>query len=227
VQRFLAGEIARNDSLSYGQLSLGDRITFPTLSTWRQREAQTAQLVGATITSIEQRGNAADVRVALRQRASLDEIKGLVTSSAHAVFHVVHEDGGWRVALFSSTVASDYPGSAGARTAALAWIRARTSCDAKGAERLQWRPGLYGNGAELTASQLCHRTNSVRVDDARPLNDNDASSALLAAFGPDAGIWARVVPMRAPIAANLVLAPIGDAWRVVAVLSSSPTGGQG
>src|SRR5262249_14397915 len=74
VQRFVDGEIARNDRLSYSQLSLADRVTYPSVSEWTLHEAQSAQVLAGTITAVSQHGDAAGVRVALRQRASLDEI---------------------------------------------------------------------------------------------------------------------------------------------------------
>jgi hypothetical protein len=225
VERFLRGEITRDDRLAYAQLSAADRYTYPTVSTWTHHEAESAQLLTAAITSIVQDRDAADVNVQLHQHASLDEIQGLVPADAHARFHVAREDGGWRVDLLDSRVVADYPSDRSAPAAAVAWAESRVSC-AK-TPKFQWRAGLYGDGADLVAAQLCDRKGAVHVDGVRPLNDNDSYSALLAAFGPDVGLWARVVPLRAPSAMNLVLAPVGEQWLVIGMLSSSPDGGQG
>ena len=53
-----------------------------------------------------------------------------------------------------------------------------------------------------------------------PLEDAADAAPFLAAFGPEVGIWARVVDVETPIALRLVLAPIGEQWRVVGVESS-------
>ena len=225
VQRFLDGEIARDDRLSYGQLSVADRVTYPSVGSWTVHEANSAQVVGATITAVAQHGDAAGVRVALRQKPQLDEIQGLVASRANALFQAVREDGGWRVLLASSTIANEYPPASGARAAAVSWTVARQHCASTSA--LQWRSGLYGDGADLTASQLCHTSVAPQLGVPRALDDSDSSAPLLAAFGPDVQLWARVVPMRAPVHVNLVLAPVGEHWLVVGLLGSSPTGGQG
>jgi hypothetical protein len=225
VERFLRGEIARDDRLAYAQLSAADRITYPTVNTWTHHEAESAQLLGANIVSIVQDRDAADVNAQLRQHASLDEIQGLVAAAAHARFHVVRQDGGWRVDLLDSRIVLDYLSDRNAPAAALAWTQSRTSCAQTPA--FQWRDGLYGDGADLAAAQLCGRKGVVHVDGARPLDDNDSYTPLLAAFGPDVGVWARVVPVRAPSAINLVLAPVGERWLVIGVLGSSPVGGQG
>jgi hypothetical protein len=225
VRRFIDGEIERNDRLSYGQLSVADRVAYPSVSDWTLHEAQSAQLTGATILALSQHGNAAAVRVALQQKPSLDEIQGLVTSRANAVFQVVREDGGWRVLLASSTIASEYPSASAASVAALTWVRDRQHCASGTA--VQWRSDLYGDGADFTASKLCNASGTPSLGSPRALDDSDQSAPLLAAFGPDVELWARVVPLRAPVQADLVLAPVGERWLVVGLLSSSPTGGQG
>src|SRR4051812_27329014 len=56
VQRFLHGAIARDDRLTYAQLSAADRVAYPTVDTWTRHAAQSARLLEATVTSITQRG---------------------------------------------------------------------------------------------------------------------------------------------------------------------------
>jgi hypothetical protein len=45
------------------------------------------------------------------------------------------------------------------------------------------------------------------------------SGPFVTAFGPETGSWARVVPVTAPVSLRAVVAPIGDEWVVVGVLS--------
>ncbi len=50
------------------------------------------------------------------------------------------------------------------------------------------------------------------------LLDLDDPAPVLNAYGSAAADWARVVPLTAPVPMNVVLAPIGSDWKVVATV---------
>jgi hypothetical protein len=47
---------------------------------------------------------------------------------------------------------------------------------------------------------------------------------VLAAFGPEASIWARVVRVSGPIDLDVFTAPLGEEWVVVGVVQTSADG---
>ena len=57
----------------------------------------------------------------------------------------------------------------------------------------------------------------MEVDPPLPLEAIDAAP-FLAAFGPEASTWARVVTVTEPVPLRAVVAPIGQEWLVIGVL---------
>ena len=60
-------------------------------------------------------------------------------------------------------------------------------------------------------------TGAIEVGALVPLPPGPASTDLVAQYSADVDQWARAVPVTAPVRFTVVLAPLGDAWRVIAV----------
>ncbi len=126
----------------------------------------------------------------------------------------------WRVAFSASSLIPRYPDAGGARTAVVAWAEARQRCE-RGAP---WEGGLLGVAAEAHASRLCDTTTPVVAGEPLSLDRAAGTEPVLAAFGPEASIWARVVRVSGPIDLDVITAPLGDEWVVVGVVQTSRGG---
>jgi hypothetical protein len=92
------------------------------------------------------------------------------------------------------------------------------ACDPRAAQALQAARHLYGP-ADLPA-RPCGERGRWTAGAALTLDHAADAQTLLAAFGPDVLTWGRVVPLRGPRSHfYAALAPIGEEWRVMGVLS--------
>ena len=126
------------------------------------------------------------------------------------------EDGGWRVSYAGTRIQPLYPSDVDASSAVRAWVDVYQRCVLPGPD-LEYASGVAGVPA-LTA-QLCRAPGDIEVAAAKPLGDRPDPSSAIAAFGPAADSWARVVHVKKPIALNVVAAPLGDHWIVIGVLA--------
>ena len=69
-----------------------------------------------------------------------------------------------------------------------------------------------------TTSRICGRADAARVDDAvARLVPGPLSADIVAQYSDAALVWGRVVTVDDPVAIEVVLAPIGDTWKVIGV----------
>lgn len=210
---------------SYALLVADDHEQFPSLARW-----QAARHAMAEVTSFgafEQEGRSdmsVTFHVDLALRARLDEIAGVVPARATGTFVVRRVgEGDWRIAFSESSLTPHYPNDSGAREAVIAWADARRRCE-RGAE---WEGGLLGVAAEEHAESLCATGDPVSVGQPVPLDRVSGAEPVLGAFGPEASIWARVVPLSGPIDLDVITAPLGEEWVVVGVVQASNGGSIG
>jgi hypothetical protein len=218
VTRFLDLEVRSDFKGSFGSLSASDRAATPTRAEWLGSHASLAPVIGYRIDGISEHADRAEVVTRVDLRSSLDLVDGLVPAHALATWVVVPEDGGWRVAYARSSLSPIYPPDAAAPSVVRGWARDRQVCR----RPTEWDGGLLGVGALGTAGALCHAKGAVQVGHVTDLTDSAGEESLLSAFGPDVGRWARVVPVTAPVAMNVVVAPVGESWLVIGVLEASP-----
>ena len=213
----MAAEARGDFAASHAMLSAGDRLRYASIPTWVAAHKALLPVTALQVGQVSGGDQRAEVVGTAELRSSLDEVLGLVPARARATWVAVAEDGGWRVAHGESRLDPLYPPDAAAPQAVEAWARARTSCEAAP----EYEGGLVG--APALAERLCRAPGGVRVGPPALLDEEVDATPVLAAFGPDATAWARVVELHAPHRLRVVVAPVGDTWLVVGVLGDQAT----
>lgn len=220
VEGFLSAEVAGDFVSSYEFLSADYQNQTGGVESWVSEHYFLLPVVtGFTVTGDELDNNAATVEVDLNLAASLDEIIGLTPARAASTWSVIEEASTWRIQLTESSVRPIYPDDSTAPRAVIAWVKAKATCDPAIATPGQWDGGLLGT-PEL-ANQFCGAGGQVAVGEVQLLEDAAESAPFLAAFGPDVGVWARVVEVEDPVRLRAVVAPVGEQWLVIGVLEES------
>lgn len=226
IDTFVQAEVARDADIAWSMLSAADRLRYPTPAMWQTEHRQIPQFTGGRVTGTPTPApvpgtfsEAADVAGDVTFVPTLDTTKGLVPARAVATWRVVRENGGWRVSFADSTFAAVFPSDEGAVDAASAWARARQACapTGDGDARLEVVGGVVGISG--LAERLCGASGAVEPKGiAQPITTTDAT-AVIAAFGPGAAEWARVVNLGGPAPQRVVLGPLGDRWIAIGVLA--------
>jgi hypothetical protein len=221
VTSFLDAERRGDFETSYALLVAEDRERFPSRARWDEAHHEIPEVTSfGRVEQTEATAARATTRVDLALRPRLDESVGVVAARASAIFVAHKVAGGWRIAFSESSLTPRFPDERGARSGALAWAKARQRCE----RRAEWKGGLLGVAAQAYADTLCHTTAAVRAGEPFSLDRASGTEPVLAAFGPEASIWSRVVRISGPIDLDVVTAPLGEAWVVVAVLQTSSGG---
>ena len=220
VLRFVRAEVAADTESSFDLLSEADRAAVRTRIIWKRLHTSLPTLV-EFVPNLQQAAatkTAATLAGTARFTPVLDEINGLVAARANVVYTAVAEDGGWRVAYRRSTAEPLYPNEGGATETARAWLEAAQACTAP-APGLEYAGGIVGSVG--IAATLCKGI-TPKIESPKRLGDRPDPAAVLAAFGPEADTWARVLRVSGPRAFHLVLAPYDDRWIVIGVLADGP-----
>jgi hypothetical protein len=215
VRRFLQAGADGDQAVAYGLLDQAGLRRYPTLARFTRAQADRAEVTAVQV-GRERRAGAgrADVTVTLGHPAAIDPFTGLVPARTVEVWRASREDGRWRVAADPVSVRADLPGDDRAPEAVSAWVDRLLGCDRAAAAGLQAGAELYGP-ADLP--ELPCRTRG-RWTVAAPESFDAAvePEAYVAAFGPEVGAWARLVPVQGPgTRFSVVVGPVGDAWRVL------------
>ncbi|CAN5914806.1 hypothetical protein BH23ACT10_BH23ACT10_05800 [soil metagenome] len=214
VEGFLSAEVDGQLADAFGYLSTDDRETFGSAAEWVAVHADALPPVtGYTVADVDADGDRAQITGTVAFEPGLDQVLGLVRPQADVTWTAVRDtQGDWGVDLTDSELLPVYPDDdQGAVDAAQRWAQARQQCRTEG----EWDGGLVGSPA--LADALCGTDGPVEVGQAAALDDIDAP-AFNAAFGPDVGMWTRVVTVTAPVPVRVALAPIGDRWEVIGVM---------
>jgi hypothetical protein len=221
VQRFVAAEIDRDDAASWELLSSDSRGPLGVVAEWTRQHAQLPQFVTfvadpeASAPAPANGEGTAQVVGTATLRPELNEIVGAVPERATVTWTAVAEDGGWRIAFTETRFVPEWPDDASASSAVERWIEARRRCEDPGA--LEYRAGIVGVAG--LAQRLCDATGETRVGRAVVLGTRPDPAPVLAAFGPGADRWARTVELSGPVDAHAVVAPLGEQWVVVGLLT--------
>lgn len=216
LQALLAAEQRGDHETSYRLLSPAGRQEYPDQSDWKKRTTQLPPITSFTIDgkgSPRRRGNLASISAEVRHKPGLDPFIGLSASRERQTWTVRRQGSGWLVDP-DPAVTYEFPPTSRASDAALSWTRAVQACDKKTATGLQAVGDVYGTAAG--AAGLCRSKGAVTVGKVGPLEAGPSSADLIAQYSTDILAWARVVPVTAPSGHfSLVLAPLGDGWKIV------------
>lgn len=219
VEGFLAAEQAGDLAASFAHLSDEDRRDIPDPATWTAVHADLlAPVQGYEIGGVEAAEGGVRVASTVRFEPSLDEFRGLVPGTAQVSWLAVEDANGWRISLAGSTLEPVYPGEEAVEPAAERWLAEGAACDPGAATPPT--VSFLGSRRDLVDA-LCSSGGSG-VGPVGRLEDPVARTDLVAAFGVDAGSWARVVAVDGAVDARLVLAPVGEDWVVVDVIAGAP-----
>lgn len=217
VEGFLEAEIELDFTSSFGFLSAATRAEYGSPERWVAAHADVLPPVRAyEIEEVEDPdgGGQAEVAALVTFEPSLDQVVGLVPERSQVRWVTASDGGSWGVDLGTSSFEPLYPSDDAAPAAVRAWAEAHQACG----PAPSWDGNLVGSPA--LADSLCGAEGAVEVGDPAPLAEVDASP-VLAAFGPGASDWARVVPVTAPSELRAVVAPIGQQWLVIGVLPAT------
>jgi hypothetical protein len=215
VRRFLRAGAAGDHALAYGLLDRAGRRRYPTLARFTRAQADRATVTAVRVGRQRAAGaGAVDVTVTLTHPAAIDPFAGLVPGRTVEVWRASRQDGRWRVAAGPRSVRADLPGDERAPEAVSAWVQRLLGCDRQGAAGLQAGPELYGP-ANLPEAP-CQERGRWTVAAPEGFDAAVEPQAYVAAFGPEVGSWARLVPVQGPRTRfSVVVGPLGDAWRVL------------
>jgi hypothetical protein len=223
VERFLKATARGDFDGAYRLLDEPGRRRYPSAARWTRGQADRPVVTGVRVGAARPAGReTTHVKVQLTHPAAIDPFAGLVPARTVEVWRARSEGGGWRVAAEPVSVRADLPSDRSAPDAVTAWVERLLGCDRRGAAALQAGTGLYGP-ADL-AEAPCGRRGRWTV--AAPLRFDAAvePEPYVAAFGPEVGAWARLVPVQGPgIRFHVVVGPLGDAWRVLGTDPEKPT----
>jgi hypothetical protein len=214
VAGFLAAEGAGAFDASFALLGSEDRERIPSPEEWRDQHAGRWPIAGGEVTGVQPQEDQATVTTTVRFHSGIDETVGLVPARAEVRWRAVSEGDRWRIALAGTTVTPAYPDDAAAPARVRDWAAARQACR----PAPEYDGGLVG--VTGLADRLCRHDGDVEVGATEPLREGPDADPFVAAFGPEALEWARVVAIRSPVALRAVVAPVADSWTVVGVLDA-------
>ena len=215
VQRFLQAGADGDFEVAYGLLDQAGRKRYPSLARFTRAQADRAPVTAVRVGRERKAGGAtADVTVTLAHPAAIDPFAGLVPARTVEVWRASRQDGRWRVAADPVSLRAQLPGDDRAPEAVSAWVERLLDCDRPGAAGLQAGAELYGP-ADL-AELPCTERGRWTVAAPEGFDAAVEPEAYVAAFGPEVGAWARLVPVQGPRTRfSVVVGPLGDAWRVL------------
>lgn len=221
---FLAAHARGDFAGAYRLLDQAGRERFPSVVDWiaeqDDRLQPTAFRVGAERPA---GGGAADVRASVLHRAGVDPFSGLTPGRTDELWRVHRERGAWRVGSEPLEQVPVLPSDRLAPAAVQAWLERLVACDQAGAARLESGGDRYGPAG--LAELPCRERGRWSAGAATGLDQATDASAYVAAFGPDVQDWGRLVPVRKERTRfNVVVAPVGDGWRVLGTDPAQPAG---
>jgi hypothetical protein len=208
---------------AYALLDEPSRKRFPTMAAWIQSQADRANPVTFEVGDARpnsERPGAFEVDLTATHRPSLDATRGLVPGRSSSMWLVRREADAWRVSAEPLSFRPVLPAESAATDVVQAWVSLLAACEQSTAAQLQVRANLYGPSTFVQAP--CQQRGTWSAGQPVGLDSTPDPRAFLAAFGPEVGTWARLVPVQGPGSKFLAaVAPMGDSWRVMGVAVGS------
>lgn len=212
VTALLDAEVRSDHDASFHLLSSAALMAYPDAETWFRRRTQLPAITAFRVKAVE--GDV--VIVTAEHDPGLDAFVGLRAATDTQRWRTVPEGDGWLVEA-EPEIAFDLPDDAPAADVATDWASAAQACDASAALALQVEPALLGISSGI--ARLCGSTDPVVAAPVANIRPGPASADLVAQYGDAAFTWARAVHIDVgSVGLSVLLAPIGDDWRVVGVV---------
>lgn len=212
---------ARSDgepATSFALLSPTAKRSYPSVATWVDALPDLPAPGTFLVTGDKAAGGATEVTVDVRRTPVLNSFVGFVPGHAVEVYRAVRSGAVWRV---DAEPVRTTPQLVTDRTAAgdvTTWLNRLAACDTVGAAALQTSPDLLGE--DSIPGEICAKRARLRAAPAQRVVGGPTTSSFLAAYGPELGSWARLVPVTGPDQKFLVgVAPFGSTWRVFGIVS--------
>ena len=219
VDLFLQAEQEGRLEISYALLDRRARRGYPVFESWRADQADRPRLVGfSTARPVGDPGQAAvqEVEVNVEQEPAVNPFVGFVAARSTQRWTVRDEAGRWRLSDRPGSEFPEVPADSRAAETARAWIDHMDGCRTAQAAELQIEQELYGVSG--LGDQVCRAERAPAVGPVEPFEPDSGPTTGLSAFGPDIDLWARLVRVDSQEPFFLVLAPLGDDWRVLATI---------
>jgi hypothetical protein len=199
---------------SYALLSTQGRREYATQARWQRRRTRLPAVAAFTVVA-DSNGMAT---ATVRHEPALDAFRGLTPAQERQTWKGRKERGGWLLDV-DPRVTLALPNDGAARNAAQEWAQAVQRCDQTGARSLQAVDQLFGDATQ--ASGLCGSPDAVAAEAVRDLAAGPEAADIVAQYSTDALTWARTVDITQPVTFRVVLAPLGDMWKVIGVFPPS------
>jgi hypothetical protein len=212
VTALLDAEVRSDHDASFHLLSSAALMTYPDAESWFRRRTQLPEITGFRVTGVE-----GDVVVVTAEHdPGLDAFVGLRAATDTQRWQTVPEGDGWLVDA-EPEITFDLPDDGPAADVAIDWASAAQACDESAALALQVEPALLGFASGIAT--LCGSTDAVVAAPVTNIRPGPSSADLVAQYGDAAFTWARAVHIDVgAVGLAVLLAPIGDDWRVVGVV---------
>ena len=214
VQRFLQAGADGDFAVAYDLLDQAGRKRYPSLARFTRAQADRAEVTAVRVGRERRAGDPAG----RRHRHPVPPgrhrpVRRAGPARTVEVWRASRQDGRWRVAADPVSVRADLPGDDRAPEAVTAWVERLLGCDRQG--RPASRPGPSCTGRP-TWPGSCQERGRWTVAAPEGFDAAVEPEAYVAAFGPEVGSWARLVPVQGPRSRfSVVVGPLGDAWRVL------------
>ena len=216
VQRFLRANAKQDFATSFALLDKASQEDHQTVAGWTAAQADRPPVKGVTVSGERSVAGAVEVTATVTHPAAVDPFAGLTPGRTVEVWRAQREGGRWHVAAGPVSVRTLLPGDADATAAVQSWVDRLARCDNGGAAAMQAAAELYGPVG--LAGAPCQEHGAWKAAATRGFDAAGDPQPYLSAFGPEVQTWARLVPVQGPKTRfAVVVAPLGDAWRVLGV----------
>jgi len=211
LEALLRAEQDADHATSFRLLDPSGREQYRDVAEWTRRRVQLPAITGFSI----ERDAGRQVVALVEHEPGLDPFTGLSAAKERQTWNASKSAEGY---LLGAEPDVDYvlPPDDEAGAAVLQWAEALQACNQAVAESRQAVRPLFG--ASAGARRLCGSSAALATGDVTTLDGGPRSADLVAQYSTDVLAWARVVPLRGPEPqVQVVVAPIGASWQVVAV----------
>ena len=210
LEALLTAEQEGDHETSFRVLAASAREQYPDPARWARRRSQ---LPPVTRFTVERSSSPAEAVAVVEHEPGLDPFIGLSAARERQTWRATQEGGGWLLEV-EPVVNYLLPPDDAARQPALRWAEAVQACEQERAVSEQALEQIYG--ASAAADELCGTTAELQAGEVSELESGPASADLVAQYSTDVFAWARVVTITwTDRTFGVVLAPIGEVWKVV------------